>query len=104
MFVSCVVDESGVDNNSSCWGILGMMCAMIFGAWRLQGLHKVLTNNVKALSFERRGNYGRREGIGVYLSIYLSILLWRVFAVSIMLVQSIIVCLEVFVKQIRATN
>jgi hypothetical protein len=77
---------------------------MIFGAWRLQGLHKVLTNNVKALSFERRGNYGRREGIGVYLSIYLSILLWRVFAVSIMLVQSIIVCLEVFVKQIRATN
>jgi uncharacterized membrane protein len=72
MFVSCVVDESGVDNNSSCWGILGMMCAMIFGAWRLQGLHKVLTNNVKALSFERRGNYGRREGIGVYLSIYLS--------------------------------
>jgi hypothetical protein len=27
-----------------------------------------------------------------------------VFAVSIMLVQSIIVCLEVFVKQIRATN
>jgi hypothetical protein len=40
-----------------------MMCAMIFGAWRLQGLHKVLTNNVKALSFERRGNYGRREGI-----------------------------------------
>jgi hypothetical protein len=27
-----------------------------------------------------------------------------VFAVSIMLVQSIIVCLEVFVNQIRATN
>jgi hypothetical protein len=45
---------------------------MIFGAWSLQGLHKALTNNVKALSFERRRNYGRREGIGVYLSIYLS--------------------------------
>ncbi len=103
LFVSCVVDAL-VDNNSSCWGILGMMCAMIFGARRLQGLHKVLTNNVKALSFERRGNYGRSEGIGVYLSIYLPIPLWRVFGVSIMLVQSIIVCLEVFVNQIRATN
>jgi hypothetical protein len=67
------VDESVVDNNSSCWGILGMMYAMIFGAWRLHGLHKVLTNNVKALSFERRENYGRREGSGVYLSIYLSL-------------------------------
>jgi hypothetical protein len=101
LFVSCVVDESVVDNNSSCWGILGIMCAMIFGAWRLQGLHKVLTNNVKALSFERRGKYGRRKELE---SIYLSIPLWRVFGVSIMLVQSIIVCLEVFVNQIRATN
>ncbi len=71
LFVCCVVDESVVDNNSSCWRILGIMCAMIFGAWRLQGLHKVLTNNVKALSFERRGNYGRREGTGVCVSIYL---------------------------------
>jgi hypothetical protein len=52
-----------------------MICAMIFGAWRLQGLHKALTNNVKALSFERRGKYGRREGIGVYLFINLSIYL-----------------------------
>ncbi len=36
-------------------------------------------------------------------SIYLSIYLWRVFGVSIMLVQSIIVCLEVL-NLIRATN
>ncbi len=45
-----------------------------------------------------------KKGRNWSLSIYLSIILWRVFAVSIMLVQSIIVCLEVFVKQIRATN
>ncbi len=79
LFVSCVVDAV-VDNNSSCWGILGMMCAMIFGARRLQGLHKVLTNNVKAWSFERRGNYGRSEGIVVYLSTYPS--LERVWSVN----------------------
>lgn len=45
-----------------------------------------------------------KELESIYLSIYLPIPLWREFGVSIMLVQSIIVCLEVFVNQIRAAN